>query len=311
MIQELRRDDRLSQPAAMQAPDSTAPRLMTAKESEDKEADRLASIPQEQPMALRKAPTPALPSAPLVASGRVEIKKLDSLALATKFESAAGGAGAVAMKQSAESAKSLDAQQEPATSSAGVVSYHGVPQDSIKITLPTAALVKAENQWADTGASRLAQGEVAAEYRQVAETPAANEKARAPEAMRASTRAAESHAVALTMNQPAGQSIAAKFSRTWQQAQQTTDLSQREKIWRDFLATHPDSAHRSLAIFHLAATLAAASDSTSKPDDLAKNIAFFRDHAAGIRPHMGEKEFDRELARLQTLLTRRKALSKP
>jgi hypothetical protein len=65
-----------------------------------------------------------------------------------------------------------------------------------------------------------------------------------------------------------------------------------------------------LAIFHLAETLAAASDSASTPDELEKNIAFFRDNAASIRSHMGEKEFEHELARLQTLLTRRKASSK-
>jgi hypothetical protein len=185
MIQELRRDDSLPTPAAMQAPDSTGPRLMTAKESERREADRLTSTTsQKQPTALRDVPTSA------------EAKKFDSLSLATKSQNAAGGTGTIALNQSAEAAKPVDTQQEPVTS-AGVVTYLPAPQDSIKIALPSPVLGKAENQGADTGASRFAQGEVAAEYRQVADMPAADEKARAPQAMRASTRAAESNAVAL------------------------------------------------------------------------------------------------------------------
>lgn len=101
------------------------------------------------------------------------------------------------------------------------------------------------------------------------------------------------------------------YYKTLQQAQQTSNLQQREKIWRDFLATKPDSAYRVLAIFHLAQTLAAASDSSTTLEQLEKNLAFFHDHAATIRPLMGAKEFDRELARLQALVNHRKASFKP
>ncbi|MCI0694640.1 zf-HC2 domain-containing protein [candidate division KSB1 bacterium] len=101
------------------------------------------------------------------------------------------------------------------------------------------------------------------------------------------------------------------FAETLQRAQQTTDLKKREKIWRDFLETSPDSSYRALAVSHLAQTLAAASDSTTKLDQLEKNLAYFQDHAAMLRPLMGAPQFERELARLQTLVNRRKASPKP
>ncbi|MGH7597567.1 MAG: zf-HC2 domain-containing protein [bacterium] len=96
------------------------------------------------------------------------------------------------------------------------------------------------------------------------------------------------------------------FAETLQRAQQTTDLKKREKIWRDFLKSDPDSSYRALAISHLAQTLAAASDSTTKLDQLEKNLAYFQDQAATLRPLMGAPQFERELARLQTLVNRRK-----
>jgi hypothetical protein len=106
---------------------------------------------------------------------------------------------------------------------------------------------------------------------------------------------------------PAG----AGFAETLQRAQQTTDLKKREKIWRDFLKSDPDSSYRALAISHLAQTLAAASDSTTKLDQLEKNLAYFQEHATTLRPLMGAPQFERELARLQMLMSRRKASSKP
>jgi hypothetical protein len=106
---------------------------------------------------------------------------------------------------------------------------------------------------------------------------------------------------------PAG----AGFAETLQRAQQTTDLKKREKIWRDFLKSDPDSSYRALAVSRLAQTLAAASDSTTKLDQLEKNLAYFQDHAATLRPLMGAPQFERELARLQTLVNRWKASPKP
>jgi hypothetical protein len=101
------------------------------------------------------------------------------------------------------------------------------------------------------------------------------------------------------------------FAETLQRAQQTADLKKREKIWRDFLKSDPDSSYRALAVSHLAQTLAAASDSTTKLDQLEKNLAYFQDHATTLRPLMGAPQFERELARLQALVSRRKALPKP
>jgi hypothetical protein len=88
-------------------------------------------------------------------------------------------------------------------------------------------------------------------------------------------------------------------------------LKKREKIWRDFLKSDPDSSYRVLAVSHLAQTLAAASDSTTKLDQLEKNLAYFQDHATTLRPLMGAQQFERELARLQMLVNRRKASPKP
>jgi hypothetical protein len=98
------------------------------------------------------------------------------------------------------------------------------------------------------------------------------------------------------------------FAETLQRAQQTADLKKREKIWRDFLKSDPDSSYRALAVSHLAQTLAAASDSTTKLDQLEKNLAYFQDHAATLRPLMGAPQFERELARLQMLVNRGKVL---
>jgi hypothetical protein len=97
------------------------------------------------------------------------------------------------------------------------------------------------------------------------------------------------------------------FAETLQRVQQTTDLKKREKIWRDFLKSDPDSSYRALAVSHLAQTLATASDSTTKLDRLEKNLAYFQDQAVTLRPLMGAQQFERELARLQMLVNRRKA----
>jgi hypothetical protein len=97
------------------------------------------------------------------------------------------------------------------------------------------------------------------------------------------------------------------FSHTLSQAQLTADLKEREKIWRHFLATAPDSASRDLAIYHLAQTLTAASDSSSTAAALEQNLTFFRENSHTLRPQMGATEFERELARLQDLVKWRQA----
>jgi len=98
-----------------------------------------------------------------------------------------------------------------------------------------------------------------------------------------------------------------RYRQTLQRAQQTADLKKREKIWRDFLKSNPDSSLRAMATVDLARTLAAASDSTTKPDQLEKNVAFYREHAATLRAQMGTAEYEREFARFQMLLNFRKS----
>jgi anti-sigma factor RsiW len=100
-----------------------------------------------------------------------------------------------------------------------------------------------------------------------------------------------------------------QYAKTLQRAQETSDLKKREKIWRDFLKTNPESSSRAMAIANLARTIAAASDSATKPEQLEKNIAFFRDNAAILHSQIGATEFDRGLARLQALLEARQKAS--
>jgi len=97
-----------------------------------------------------------------------------------------------------------------------------------------------------------------------------------------------------------------RYHQTLQRAQQTADLKKREQIWRDFLKSNPDSSSRAMATVDLARTLAAASDSTTNPEQLEKNIAFYREHAATLRAQMGTTEYEREFARLRMLLNFRK-----
>lgn len=141
------------------------------------------------------------------------------------------------------------------------------------------------------------------------ESRARDDDARARPAQRASRQPSTSGRVGISTLQksaafdPAGSG----FAETLQRVQQTTDFKKREKIWRDFLKSDPDSSYRALAVSHLAQTLAAVSDSTTKLEQLEKNLAYFQDHAATLRPLIGAPQFERELARLQTLVNRHKS----
>jgi hypothetical protein len=106
----------------------------------------------------------------------------------------------------------------------------------------------------------------------------------------------------MAMQKAGASSEATRFSEILVKAQQTASLSEREKVWRDFLATEPDSAYRALAISHLAQTLAAATDSSSTRAELEQNFAFFRENSATLRSLMGAHEYERELTRLLSLL---------
>ncbi|MDZ7342883.1 MAG: hypothetical protein ONA90_00045, partial [candidate division KSB1 bacterium] len=65
--------------------------------------------------------------------------------------------------------------------------------------------------------------------------------------------------------------------------------------------------YRHLAISHLAQTLAATSDSSSTATDLEQALLFFHENSHIIQPQMGAAKFERELARLQGLLTWRQS----
>lgn len=148
-----------------------------------------------------------------------------------------------------------------------------------------------------------------------AETPAAMKAAKTADDQLA--QSAESRAkkvaspgrtgVSSTAMQPAGNLLDTPFNQALQRAQQTADLNKREKIWRDFLKSNPDSSSRALAIVALGRALVASSDSTTQAEQLEKNITFFRENAATLRAQMGETEYDRELTRLQMLLNFRKS----
>jgi hypothetical protein len=98
-----------------------------------------------------------------------------------------------------------------------------------------------------------------------------------------------------------------EYDEAQQRAQQTPDLKKREKIWRDFLKSNPDSSQRGMAMAELARTLAAASDSTTRVEQLEKNLTFFRENAVMLRAGMGGEAYDHTLARLQSLLNFRKS----
>lgn len=101
--------------------------------------------------------------------------------------------------------------------------------------------------------------------------------------------------------------IVTPYNQALQRAQQTLDLKKRESVWRDFLESNPDSLSRTMATAEIARTLVAASDSTTPPEQLERNIAFYREHAATLRAQMGNAEYEREFARLQMLLNFRKS----
>jgi hypothetical protein len=193
----------------------------------------------------------------------------------------------------------------------------GVPDSSTLSALVALSEKAKDEPTVEIEQAALTAGKLQAEKREepvsAEETRARDDDARARSAQHYSRQPAKPSGVGVSTLQKSAAPAPGDFgfAETLQRAQKTTDLKKREKIWRDFLKSVPDSSYRALAVSQLAQTLAAASDSTTKLDQLEKNIAYFRDNAVTLRSHMGEKEFDRELARLQTLLARRKSSQKP
>lgn len=112
-----------------------------------------------------------------------------------------------------------------------------------------------------------------------------------------------SHSLALEARQfPQGQSESSPFSQALQQAQAAPNAESRQKIWRDFLATNPDTAYYYLAIGNLARSLSATADSGSNRAHLDQTLQFYQQMDAILAPQLGVETVRSERARLEGLL---------
>lgn len=259
-----------------------------------------------EPAPTAEAPTPKPAATSRTALGRADeriVLSRDTLFASANRVAGAGQASGVAallggeLKTEASKSVSLS-EAQPHAAEADIVS------PELKQTQSLAAMdAKAKDQ----PASPL---EKEASYR--AETPAAlkteaakitdDQIAQSVESRAKKASPASRMGVSSTAMRAAGNFNDNPYSQTLQRAQQTSDLKKREKIWRDFLKSNPDSSSQALGITALARTLAAASDSTTKAEQLARNLSFFREHAATLRAQIGTDVFERELTRLQMLL---------
>lgn len=99
-----------------------------------------------------------------------------------------------------------------------------------------------------------------------------------------------------------GESGNSRFSQALQQAQAAPNAESRQKIWRDFLATHPDTAYYYLAIGNLARSLSAAADSGSNRAHIDQTLQFYQQMEAILAPQLGVETVRFERARLEGLL---------
>ncbi len=296
------RDEALQQPA----PTTTA----------EAPAEKSATVPNE----LATAPqTPiSLQNAPLTATGQAGAGGGRSAEILTGKSSGAVAPPVVSTK-AGESLLGLASTAPPAEVK---IERDSLPALTFREAKPAPQLVvsseKAKDQpavaveQADLSVDKL-EAEKRAEAVSAEESRARDDDARTRSLQRYSRQPSTSGRAGVSTLQKSAASDpgGSGFAETLQRAQQTTDLKKREKIWRDFLKSDPDSSYRALAVSHLAQTLAAASDSTTKLDQLEKNLAYFQEQTATLRPLMGAQQFERELARLQMLVNRRKASLKP
>ncbi len=321
------------------APVMTESAPATAAQAERDES-RIASAPRMVSEAPAKKPA-AGSNAPLINLGEAKVYPQDSL-LAISEQGAGGGRGAdlasaTASRQSSEvaapSVANIKAEEPQRLAAPGLATSAQPSEAKTEPEAPPAPAMSESKPSVES--SKKAKDQPAANAAQTTPAGAALSvntqeiKAR-PESIQAETSRAFDARLAPSVPPSAPKPSAegrmgvsalskratfnpeaSRFSETVQQAQQTSDLKKREKLWRDFLETNPDSAYRVLAISNLAQTLAAASDSTTKLEQLEKNLAYFQDHAATLRPLIGAKEFERELARLQRLVNHRNSSPKP
>lgn len=114
-----------------------------------------------------------------------------------------------------------------------------------------------------------------------------------------------SHSLSLEARQfPQGQSESggSRFSQALQHAQAAPNAESRQKIWRDFLATNPDSAYYYLAIGNLARSLSATADSGSNRAHLDQTLQFYQQMEAILAPQLGVETVRFERTRLEGLL---------
>ncbi len=99
-----------------------------------------------------------------------------------------------------------------------------------------------------------------------------------------------------------GESGSVRFSQALQRAQAVPNAELRQKIWRDFLATNPDTAYYFLAIGNLARSLSAAADSGSSRAQIDQALQFYEQMEAILAPQLGVESVQFERTRLAGLL---------
>lgn len=99
-----------------------------------------------------------------------------------------------------------------------------------------------------------------------------------------------------------GESGSARFSQALQRAQAAPNAESRQKIWRDFLATNPDTAYYFLATGNLARSLSAAADSGSSRAQIDQALQFYEQMEAILAPQLGVETVRFERTRLAGLL---------
>jgi len=300
MIGELRKKPEASIMTA------SAPERMKTEPQAAREKSFLEKINVTEPAPIAEAPTPKTALSPRTASQRVDEKIVLSRDTLLASVNQAAGAGGVAASVGAE----LRANEPKPISLAEAqpqVAEADVAAPELK---STQSFVATSSKAKDQPAAPLPKDEPRSRIEAPADVKVGAEVKISDDRLMLLTEEREkkvSTAGRMGVSSTAMRSAPNLYNETQQRAQQASDLKKREKIWRDFLKSNPDSSSRALATADLARTLAAASDSTTKPEQLEKNLAFYREHAATLCAQIGSAEYDRELARLQMLLNFRKA----
>jgi anti-sigma factor RsiW len=289
---------------------ASAPEQPKAEAQSAREETFLEKANVAEPAPIAEAPTPKTVFGPRTASPRPNEKIVlsrDTLLASVNQTVGAGGVAATGVgeiKLNAPKPVSL-AESQPQAAEADVVAPELKSTQSFVATSskakdqPAAPLPKDEPRYRSEAPAELkAEAEVKISDDQLTQS----KESRAKKISTAGRMGASSTAMRSAPNRTDN-----RYDEAQQRTQDTADLKKREKIWRDYLKSNPDSLSRAMATAELARTLAAASDSTTKLEQLEKNLAFYREHTATLRTQMGAAEYDRQFARLQMLLYFRKS----